>query len=945
MRIQIGAVLALWIAAAGPSGAATPHALVHVKLLTVDTTLAGDASAVSTLHMEKLADNDAAVTSVGQTSVPYVAGYQTLDIVEAYTLKADGRKIPVDVGAIYDQLPPTPPGMPTITDVHVKTIVFPQFSVGDTAVYTARFTTLHPVFPGQFEAGQTFPPQVTFDRVEETLTAPAALVLHVENHDVRFEKAENGDRATYHWHYSAPASATAAMPLVSPLAHLPHFYVSTFADYAALGRAYAVAAAPESAVTPTIKALADSIAKGAGDPRAIARALYGWMGTHIRYVAVELGKGSMIPRSADTVLANGYGDCKDHVALLAALLKAEGIASEAVLLNATNDYVLTDTPTFVGLNHVITYVPSLALYLDSTSGLAPFGVLPFTEYGKPAVFASVASPRLGATPVLPAGLANVETRTVSHLDKSGVLTGTTTVTASGPYAAELRFLALKIQAVGGEASAKALLELLGYGNDASGTLDSGTTTPNGSYSIIGTFTASGWSDRLAGKESFFLPGGLRLLGLSGEGLMGPLVANSAGGGSEIPCYSGQASEELSLEAPPGKRLASVPPDVHVETANIRFDAHWTLNKQALSVHRSFVSTFDRPLCTAAIRVANADALKKIADSYDVQVSFDAMGAATEKPWYAADIANPPKDPKLASALTDGLTAMQHREDDSAIAQFSALLAKPDLPISVSYPARYDRAVLFARNFRYDEALADLDAALKVTPGDARMLLTRARVFFARTDFAHALADCDSALLAEPANPLAFHLKANIEMETRDYQAAIRDYTTAMQVVSDPIALVLRAVAYHRIGRESDAAADVALAEERGNTHAKAAYDSVVGTGEKQSAEALAIGSTFGRAHSESFREWGSSSGVTPSNKHAAIYPVLSALLGETGIVQLQFTIRPDGSVGDPTIEKSSGFPALDSAALESVNTWRYTPPRIDGRPSDRRWKASVRWVL
>jgi hypothetical protein len=622
-----GALLVCCLWAAGPASAAPSWSGQHVKLLKTDTTLAADGSAVLVIRAENQADNAAAVMSVGQTSVPYVTGYQTLDIVDAYTRKPDGRKIPVDVGAIYDQLPPGTPGMPMITDLHVKTIVFPQFAVGDTAVYTARVTTQHPIFPGQFWGGDAFPKQMAFDDVQETLTAPADLAFHVENHDVRFEKTRMGNQAIYRWNYSAPASAAVEPPSVTPLAHLPHYFISSFPDYAALGRAYAVAAAPASAVTPAIRALADSVAKGAHDRRAVARALYDWVGGHIRYVAVELGKGSVIPDAADAVLTNGYGDCKDHVALLAALLRAEGIASEAVLLNATTDYALSDVPTLAGLDHVITYVPDLDLYLDSTSGLAPFGVLPFTEYGKPAIFASETAPRLGSTPILGAGVASVDTKTVSHLDKNGVLSGTTTVTAKGPYAAELRFLALKIQGVGGETAAKRLLELLGYGNSANGTLDAAPAPELAdSYSMTGTFTAGGWSDRLAGTQGFFMPAGLRVLGTAGE-LMAPFVANGQSSESDMPCYSGQSTEDLSLEAPPGERFASLPSDVHVHSANIVFDALWALHDQTLNVHRSFTTTVDRPLCGTAIRTANADALKAVADSYTVKISFQPVAGA------------------------------------------------------------------------------------------------------------------------------------------------------------------------------------------------------------------------------------------------------------------------------------------------------------------------------
>ncbi|HEX4157130.1 MAG TPA: TonB family protein [Rhizomicrobium sp.] len=910
-----------------------------------DTVLAADGSAVATIHVETEADNAAAVMALGQISIPYVTANQTLEIAEAYTRKADGTKIPVDVSAIYDQLPPGTPGAPMITDLHVKTIVFPQFAVGDTAVYTAKLVTNHAIFPGQYWGGDAFLKQVAFDDAEETLTAPRDLPLHVENHGVAFEKSQKDGQTVYRWRYSAPASAVADFDSVHPLAHLPHYFVSTFPDYAALGRAYAQAAAPASAVTPTIKALADKITKGVSDRRAVARALYEWVAGHIRYVAIELGKGSLVPHPADAVLANGYGDCKDHVALLAALLRAEGITSESVLLNALSDYDLAGVASFAGLDHVITYVPDLDLYLDSTGNVASFGVLPFNEYGKPAVFASETSPRLGKIPVLPPGLASENTKTVSHLSRDGVLTGTTTTTASGPYAIQLRTLALAVQAIGPEAAAKRLLELHGFGGNSTGSLEmSSPTELADSYTITGTFKADDWSSEAAGTKRFYLPGGMRLLDVSGDGLMGSFFGRSAAKpDEETPCYNGAASEDISLEAPAGERFSGIPSDTHVQTANIRFDAHWTLDGQTLSVHRSFASSIDRPLCTAAIRAANAEALKTIGDSYNDEIWLESSKRDDKKASYETDIANPPNDPKLAAALKDAFVNMQQKHDDAAIAQFSAILAQPSLPISASTPARYGRAMLYIRNRRADDALADVNAALALTPKDARMLVARAYVYFMRADFKHALEDCNVALEDSPGNAFGLHVRANVSMEMGQYQDAVRDYTAELQVMKDPAAHVLRAVAYHRLGRESDAMSDIAQADANGDKKFKAMYDSIANASSvaKHEASDRVISSAADPIHA--FNE----PGITPptaANDHQSHFPPLSVLLGEAGSTRVGMEVAVDGSVSNPVIEKSSGFPTLDTAALESVRSWRYNPARRDGKPVGCHYSANIDWM-
>lgn len=918
---------------------------LHVKHMSVETTLAADGSSVTTRHVELLADNAAAAMGVGQQALGYVTSFQTLDILEAYTLKPDGTKIPVDIGAIYDQLPPGAFG--EFTDFHVKTIVFPQFSAGDAAVYTVRLTTKRAIFPGQYWGGDMFPKQVAYDDVQETLKAPADLALHVENHEVGYEKTQKGADIIYSWRFSAAASDTPEPPSIYPLSHIPRYFVSTIKDYAELGRAYAQSAAPQSAVTPKIKALADSITRNAHGEREIVRALYEWVVGHIRYVAVELGKGSLVPHAADDVLTNGYGDCKDHVALFAALLKAEGIASEAVLLNAAVDYALPDAPTFAVLNHVISYVPSLDIFLDSTSMVTPFGVLPFSEYGKPVVFASDINPRLGQIPALATGQASVTTKTDAHLASDGTLSGTTTTTATGPYSILLRIMGLGIQSIGSEAAAKRLMTARGYGQNTTGELQVPPPTALGdSYSVTGSFTAPHWTDQLAGARVFPIPGGMRLLGLSGDGLMGSFADADSKMEIEIPCYSGDAAEDLSLEAPPGKHFARVPDDVHVKTANIQFDAHWSLTNDILSVHRHFISSIAQPFCTADIRDANADALKTVADSYNEDISFeDATGSLGRHGSDGAAPTYPPMDPKFAQMLSDGFELVLRNDVDRAIAQFSKILEQRDVPLPAAYSAHLARAALYERKWQIDYAIADLDAGLALAPNDSRLLYERASVRFVLTDFAGARDDCDAELRQHPNNADALHLRANIAMETGQYQDAVRDYTTELQQSQFGTAYLLRAVAYHQLGRDGDAAGDVAAAGKVGDAEAKSDYDIITAALKSLPSRARMTNLVRDAAPTEGQPPPGVTDVVAIQNQMPS-YPRLSARLGEWGRTLVDFTVEADGSVHDPVVEKSSGFPSLDAGAIEGVKTWRYHPAMRAGEPiALHHHEAYVVWML
>jgi transglutaminase-like putative cysteine protease len=77
----------------------------------------------------------------------------------------------------------------------------------------------------------------------------------------------------------------------------------------------------------------------------------------IRYVAVEIGVERWKPRPAGRTLFNKYGDCKDKVALLQAMLAAVDIPSVPVLANGRVP-VQPEVTTPFQFNHVILAVPA-----------------------------------------------------------------------------------------------------------------------------------------------------------------------------------------------------------------------------------------------------------------------------------------------------------------------------------------------------------------------------------------------------------------------------------------------------------------------------------------------------------------------------------------------------------------------------------------------------------
>lgn len=72
--------------------------------------------------------------------------------------------------------------------------------------------------------------------------------------------------------------------------------------------------------------------------------------------------------------------------------------------------------------------------------------------------------------------------------------------------------------------------------------------------------------------------------------------------------------------------------------------------------------------------------------------------------------------------------------------------------------------------------------------------------------------------------------------------------------------------------------------------------------------------------------------VKAENCRKPEYPAISERLGETGTVVLRLLVGTDGKVSDSRIEKSSGYPRLDEAAVRGLSQCRFTPGMADGRP-------------
>ena len=528
------------------------------------------------------ADSRSVAHSIAQQSYSYVADLEDVELIEAYTLKQDGTKTPVGAGAVLPLAVTTTAAAPQFSATVSRTIVFPAVDAGDTVHYVLRRRGVATLFPGHLTLALAPGPRANLDRVDISLAIPGGLDVRIATAGLEEISPESAPEVarTRRWRLSAAGSG----PVTLEASSLP--------GYAALGDAYAQRAWPQSQPGPAVRALAERLTAGASTPREQARRLYDYVAAEIRYVALFFGQGRIVPRPAETVLAEGFGDCKDHTALLQALLAAKGIASYPALLSLRETYVLPEVAGLSALDHVITYVPALDLYLDTTAPFAPFGLLPPDEYDKPVVLALPTGSRLARIPPMQAGAMRVVTRTRAQIGEDDVVSGETVTVAAGPQAIELRSMAAWVEGRGTAIAAAAKLRQLG--TPGTGSFDFGPPgNEAGEYRMAARFILDEpLTDE--GEAPFPIPGGLRVFERPGRLLVGR--PTEEGGRA---CYPGRETEEVALELPSGTRLASVPKDVSLTLGGASYMSHYSVADGVLRVQREFAVETAHQSCTAA----------------------------------------------------------------------------------------------------------------------------------------------------------------------------------------------------------------------------------------------------------------------------------------------------------------------------------------------------------
>ena len=581
--------------------------------------IASDGGAVQELHIEIGVGAGAAALQAAQQSLAFSEGVDTVELLDGYTQKSDGRHLPADLGSASIKLASTAPGDSPYNGNSVISVTMPDVSQGDVVGVTWRRTIHHPLIPGQFSLTSLYPRTLTWKSVELTLSSPKELPLFIEAHGPKVEESVADGVNVYHITYSASAMPNDITALL-PLDRSPRLFASTFQSWQSFSRLYASVFEPHVVHSSKVDFEAEHAVFGATSRYDEARLITRWVGDHIRWSAVYLGNGSIIPQDSDEVLRRGYGDCKDQVALLIAMLRSRGIGADPVLVHLGNTFTLSGPPTYTAFNHMIAYIPEWNLYVDPTAGGSPFGQIPMVEHGKPFLRISAAGELPGRMPLALPGDSNAELRTTAELTEDGVIRGVSTTDASGSYAVALRLDARVIRAQGGEKIAEQQLRRLGQIGTGVYRSTDYVDILSSNERIEGQFRLDPHPAWLSG-ESFPIPTGLRVLPRPGDGPLGPMNLAGLPTSEPTPCFAAKQVEELSLTIPSGFQPERLPDDLAIAGKFFNYDSHWTFVAGAVSVRRTLSSTVDTPLCSGEVHAEAASGLARIKRDLELRISL------------------------------------------------------------------------------------------------------------------------------------------------------------------------------------------------------------------------------------------------------------------------------------------------------------------------------------
>lgn len=391
---------------------------------------------------------DAGVQQWGVLKFPFQSATQTVEIDYVRVRKPDGSIQITPPDNVQDLDAEITRAAPFYSDLREKHVAVKGLGKGDILEYEARWHPIKPLVPGQFWYQYNFHHDgiVLSERIE--VRVPVGRLVKVKGPQATQTITTDAEARIYSWTFSRLQSTKEpgsdekkATDAARGRLPSPDVQISSFQSWDEVGRWYWDLQRDRVEPSAAIRAKAAELTQGMTDDAAKLRALYNFVSTKYRYIGIAFGIGRYQPHTADDVLGNNYGDCKDKHTLLASLLQASGITLYPALISSAWK-LDPDVPSPGQFDHIIGYLPrgKEAVWLDTTPEVAPLGYLVTPLRDKQALVMSGAKPaQLIATPLDPPFASSQAFKIEGKLSETGTFDAKVEDTILGEREVPLRF--------------------------------------------------------------------------------------------------------------------------------------------------------------------------------------------------------------------------------------------------------------------------------------------------------------------------------------------------------------------------------------------------------------------------------------------------------------------------------------------------------------------------
>ncbi|HUA00731.1 MAG TPA: DUF3857 domain-containing protein [Candidatus Aquilonibacter sp.] len=471
-----------------------------------------DGTAETTVTARIRVQSDAGVQQLGQLVFDYSSANERMDVHYVRVHKADGSVVTATPDAIRDMTAPVARDAPVYTDLQQKHITVPDLAPGVTLEYEIDTRLVTPLAPGEFWFDHNFIRNaiVLDERLEVSVPKGRKIDLRSST-ETPYETAIKDGRTIYTWKRSIlkhPSEDEAPKRKSQDREEkLPDVQLTTFTSWAAVGKWYAKLEEGRTAPSPEIRAKTAALIEGRTRELEKIQALYDYVAKNIRYVSLSFGVGRYQPHTAAEIFANQYGDCKDKHTLLASMLQAAGIPSDAVLIAYQHKFDGT-LPSPAQFNHMITAVPmgKELVWMDTTAEVAPFRLLSSPLRDKPALVVPLdGDAKIVNTPADPPFLSSQRVEIGGSVSDLGKLTAHIHYTLRGDTELVLRLAFRRTPETKWKELAQTILTLDGIRGQATAVKPSDPTATDDPFSLDIDFEQPNYLDWSSKQAKALLP--------------------------------------------------------------------------------------------------------------------------------------------------------------------------------------------------------------------------------------------------------------------------------------------------------------------------------------------------------------------------------------------------------------------------------------------------------